>query len=330
MACSNEETLSSFGSVIDLNVGGIHFTTTKTTLCRYEDSMLALMISGNYPTYKDKDGRLFIDRDGSLFSHVLNYLRYSKLNINELSNQNNEFNCENVVQIINKLSNLRIEADFYRIDSLINDIDQLLASQREKFEKLAILNENRFNYYHLQVQNLQSNAASIQQNLAKEDGYHLELIEHNFLNTNTKCLQIIAHYDVFKMLPLMKDDMEIIERAKQSINESLQSQVPHKLSQEHRHNFWYLGNDCFEIQNISYLTRSQLGHILLQNTNSKLIHSNIAYLNSVNNSTYNLSIFDKWCLPKDAVGKYLSNMCVLQQKALPPSRTVGYIDYQVE
>ena len=296
--------------LIELNVGGFYFTTTKTTLCRYEDSMLSLMASGDYPSHKDPSGRLFIDRDGQLFSYILSYLRNNKLNINEFNQD-----CENIVS---KLVSLKVEADFYRIDNLINDIDALLVNQKEKLEKLNSLNENKFNFYQTQCQS-QSSKDSL-------DGYHLELIEHNFLNTNTKCLQIIAHYDVFKMLPLLKDDLEVIERAKQTISESLQSQVPHKLDNRH---CWYLGNDCFEIQNITYLTRSQLGHILLQNTNSKLIHSNIAYLNSVNNSTYNLSIFDKWCLPKDVVGKYLSNMCVLQQKALPPGRTVGYIDYQV-
>jgi hypothetical protein len=301
-------------SLIELNVGGYYFTTTKTTLCRYDDSMLSLMVSGNYPTQKDSSGRLFIDRDGRLFSHILNYLRNNKLTISE-------FTDDSETSIINKLTNLKVEADFYRIDNLINDIENLLVTQKEKLEKLTILNENKFNYYQSKVQNAES---SLKDNL---DGYHLELVEHNFLNSNTKCLQIIAHYDVFKMLPLLKEDMEVIERAKQTISESLQSQVPHSIS-ENRH-YWYLGNDCFEIQNITYLTHSQLGHILLQNTNSKLIHSNIAYLNSVNNSTYNLSIFDKWCLPKDVVGKYLSNMCVLQQKALPPGRTVGYIDYQV-
>ena len=311
----------SSSSVIELNIGGYYFTTTKTTLLRYEDSMLALMVSdNNYPTYKDKDGRFFIDRDGSLFDIILNYLRTNKLIISDINN--NDFNQENLTISINKLINLKIEADFYRIDSLINEIDNLLMIQREKLEKILLLNDNKFNYYQLQVQNLQANAAAQNTNSKDDNGYHLELIEHNFLNTNTKCLQIIAHFDVLKMLPLMKEDLDLLERSKQSINESQQSQVPHKLQERH---CWYLGNDCFEIQNISYLTRTQLGHILLQ-TNAKHIHSNIAYLNSVNNSTYNLSIFDKWLLPKDVVSKYLSNICV-QKIALPPGRTVGYIDW---
>jgi hypothetical protein len=320
----DSETPSHNGSnIVELNIGGVYFTTAKTTLLRYEDSMLALIVSENYPTYKDKEGRLFIDRDATLFIHILNYLRTNKLIINDLNN--NDYSHDNLNLSINKLLNLKIEADFYRIDNLISDIDVLLMVQREKLAKISVMNDNKFNYYQLQVQNLQAGAAAAAASTAatvKDEGYHLELIEHNFLNTNTKCLQIIAHYDVFKMLPLMKDDLDLIETAKQTIDESQQSQIPHKLQDRH---CWYLGNDCFEIQNVSYLTRTQLGHILLQ-MNSKLLHSNIAYLNSVNNSAYNLSIFDKWFIQKDLVGKYLSNIGP-QQKALPPGRTVGYIDW---
>jgi len=40
--------------------------------------MLASMFSGRIPTWRDADGRFFIDRDGRLFHHILNYLRDGK------------------------------------------------------------------------------------------------------------------------------------------------------------------------------------------------------------------------------------------------------------
>lgn len=56
-----------FPNVIDLNVGGCHYTTSLSTLRKYEDSMLAVMFSGRYDLVKDEDGHIFIDRDGTFF-----------------------------------------------------------------------------------------------------------------------------------------------------------------------------------------------------------------------------------------------------------------------
>ncbi|KAK3083916.1 hypothetical protein FSP39_005291 [Pinctada imbricata] len=64
-----------FPSVISLNVGGRIFATRLSTLLRYPDSMLAVMFSGRHVVDKDGEGNYFIDRDGTYFNHVLNYLR---------------------------------------------------------------------------------------------------------------------------------------------------------------------------------------------------------------------------------------------------------------
>ncbi|XP_048255198.1 BTB/POZ domain-containing protein KCTD7-like isoform X2 [Haliotis rufescens] len=68
-----------FPTVIDLNVGGRHLTTSLSTLTKYPDSMLATMFSGRQPVTQDKDGRYFIDVDGDVFIHVLNFLRFGKM-----------------------------------------------------------------------------------------------------------------------------------------------------------------------------------------------------------------------------------------------------------
>jgi len=61
--------------IIELNVGGRHYTTLRSTINQYPDSMLATMLSGNYPITKDRNGRAFIDRNPDYFSEVLEYLR---------------------------------------------------------------------------------------------------------------------------------------------------------------------------------------------------------------------------------------------------------------
>jgi hypothetical protein len=61
-------------SIIRLNVGGVHYDTTKSTLCRVSESMLDRMFNGSIPSPKVK-GRYFIDRNGQLFQYILDYLR---------------------------------------------------------------------------------------------------------------------------------------------------------------------------------------------------------------------------------------------------------------
>mmetsp|Transcript_31670 Transcript_31670/g.73970 ORF Transcript_31670/g.73970 Transcript_31670/m.73970 type:complete len:285 (-) Transcript_31670:83-937(-) len=83
MDIDNAGDLFGFPPVVELNVGGMCFTTSLETLqgdrfgpdCNGSRSMLAAMFSGRIPTQRDPQGRYFIDRDGRHFQHILNYLR---------------------------------------------------------------------------------------------------------------------------------------------------------------------------------------------------------------------------------------------------------------
>ena len=91
---------------ITLNIGGMKFDTTLTTLLKYDDSIFAHMFSGKYlikPSKKDKS--FFIDRDGTHFRLILNYLRTGKL----------------IIEYDNELlkKELLNEALFYQINPLI-------------------------------------------------------------------------------------------------------------------------------------------------------------------------------------------------------------------
>jgi len=61
--------------LIKLDVGGFKFSTTLTTLTTEPHSMLAAMFSGRFPVEKNEEGCVFIDRDGRMFHHILNWLR---------------------------------------------------------------------------------------------------------------------------------------------------------------------------------------------------------------------------------------------------------------
>lgn len=92
------------GKIIDLNVGGVHYTTTTRTLAQY-DSILMRMVTDLSDTWpKDTIGRYFIDRDGPIFRYILLFLRNS-LDIRALDRVT--------------LRQLRIEVtDYYRIEEL--------------------------------------------------------------------------------------------------------------------------------------------------------------------------------------------------------------------
>lgn len=60
---------------MQLNVGGHLFSTSLSTLRKHPDSKLAELFSGQPRLHTDPQGRYFIDRDGSHFGGVLDFLR---------------------------------------------------------------------------------------------------------------------------------------------------------------------------------------------------------------------------------------------------------------
>lgn len=101
--------------IVNLNVGGVFYTTSIQTLLKYSESMLALMFSGDYKNTVDNNGRYFIDADGNMFKYVLNFLRRNKLFLPK------EFKES-------QLNHLLAEAEFYQIVPLIDKIVELQAT----------------------------------------------------------------------------------------------------------------------------------------------------------------------------------------------------------
>ena len=73
--------------------------------------MLAVMFSGRHNVTTDEDGRYFIDRDGTHFRYILNYLRDGNTYL-PVDNQ----------QLIDELYE---EVCFYGIEPLITKLDQI-------------------------------------------------------------------------------------------------------------------------------------------------------------------------------------------------------------
>jgi hypothetical protein len=66
---------------VQFDLGGKIFKISRALIDEHPDTMLAKMISEAWENENDKDKPLFIDRDGDLFAHVLNYLRYGSIDL---------------------------------------------------------------------------------------------------------------------------------------------------------------------------------------------------------------------------------------------------------
>lgn len=91
-------------TMIDINVGGVVFETSRHTLTQQKNSFLEQLLSGRHHVARDKNGRIFLDRDSELFRTILNFLR------NPLSIP--------VPKDLNESESLLKEAQFYGIKFL--------------------------------------------------------------------------------------------------------------------------------------------------------------------------------------------------------------------
>ena len=94
-------------STIMLNVGGQYFTTTLQTLTKDKGSMLHAMFSGRFYSKPAEDGSYFIDRDGTHFRYILNYLRTGRLLLPK-----DELVREELLE----------EAEFYQIHDILEEL----------------------------------------------------------------------------------------------------------------------------------------------------------------------------------------------------------------
>ncbi|GAA56156.1 hypothetical protein CSKR_101416 [Clonorchis sinensis] len=69
---------------VHVDVGGTLYTSSLETLTKYPHSRLGRMFSGSIPIVLDTmKQHYFIDRDGALFRHILNFLRTGLLNLDD-------------------------------------------------------------------------------------------------------------------------------------------------------------------------------------------------------------------------------------------------------
>ena len=94
--------------------------------------MLHAMFSGRFDTKPSEDGSYFIDRDGTHFRYILNYLRTGQLVVPE----------DKVVR-----RELLTEAEFYQVEGIINELkarpfkDSVILSSDQQHALIKLLKE---------------------------------------------------------------------------------------------------------------------------------------------------------------------------------------------
>eukprot|EP00735_Rhodelphis_limneticus_P007077 TRINITY_DN19573_c0_g1::TRINITY_DN19573_c0_g1_i1::g.24601::m.24601 TRINITY_DN19573_c0_g1::TRINITY_DN19573_c0_g1_i1::g.24601 ORF type:complete len:287 (-),score=40.17,sp/Q9Y597/KCTD3_HUMAN/49.12/8e-21,BTB_2/PF02214.17/4.2e-18,BTB/PF00651.26/0.16 TRINITY_DN19573_c0_g1_i1:117-977(-) len=93
-------------SIVKLNIGGIRYITTDTTLTRGE-TFFSGLLSGRFRDIRDEEGAYFIDRDGRAFEPILNFLRTGTLDLGQHS-----------VEVV------RREATFYCVQEMVDELNR--------------------------------------------------------------------------------------------------------------------------------------------------------------------------------------------------------------
>ena len=98
-------------STVTVNIGGVYYSTSRSTLCADKNSMLTAMFSGLHKVETLRDGSYFIDANGKHFGIILDYLRGRIMYSDDLPADKET------------LQELRREVDFYNLLDLKDLID---------------------------------------------------------------------------------------------------------------------------------------------------------------------------------------------------------------
>ncbi|XP_063966710.1 BTB/POZ domain-containing protein KCTD6-like [Lytechinus pictus] len=114
---------------VGLNVGGKIFKTFRTTLLADPDSFFYGLLDGDIPSAIDDQGNHFIDQDGEVFRHVLNFMRYRELVLPEG---------------FKEYGVLKRQADFFQLESMKSSIERPMQDDRSEAVGLVCLDGKVF------------------------------------------------------------------------------------------------------------------------------------------------------------------------------------------
>ena len=116
---SNNDSGDICPNIVELNVGGVFYSTTLSTLTKESDSLLGQLFTSNSKSLqitKDSKGKYFLDRDGVLFRYVLDFIRNQRLVLPENFHEKER---------------LKSEAEYFKLPTMVKYVNSLLAAQNK-------------------------------------------------------------------------------------------------------------------------------------------------------------------------------------------------------
>ena len=195
-----------FGENVKIDVGGRIFKVSLKTLRRESESVLGLMFSERFDLKKEEDGSFFIDRDGTFFHHILNYLRDGKVSEDAIEECGPQ---------------MRKEAEFYGLSGLKEQIDKYTIIKLKVGGRLFLVNREVLKKYR---------ESMLGRVLAKEDCAFKKTLDGSYIiERDGTSFHYILEYLKFEFISdevvekggkLLRDDAEfyILPGLKERIN----------------------------------------------------------------------------------------------------------------
>ncbi len=280
LKCPDHEKKKFHDDIVTFNIGGHIYSTTRSTITENIDcqSRLALIIQNQTPTQFDRHGHYFLDRDGTYFRYILNYLRDKKLLLPEN---------------FTELKQLCAEAKFYQIDRLINEIENRLNTVNEQNKQLEI----GLNFTLISNLNQGGRILTLIGSLKLIRLFHIQSIGRQFL-------KIISNYteptNISCQCTFPFDDKLICCQA----FDQLQRMVLAKQARKMGMAVSYCDDYVYIPIERSMMHRDEFAHLLLNKYHGKLLHTNITYeKSSTSNSDGSYTLVENWFLPNISIAK---------------------------
>lgn len=168
--------------IIKLDVGGRPYKVSRDTLMRCERSMLASLVSDHWKEGNLDDETIFIDRNGTLFEYVLDYLRSNKVYLPSTVN----------------INAVKEEFAFYGIDADMSEVHEKYGHKylHDLAEEIRIQEENLL-LLKAEAHAIRASMMIEHEFFKEQNTSHIPIPEEFKPKRHTRCIDLPEEYRPF-------------------------------------------------------------------------------------------------------------------------------------